>query len=99
MLAMTAEERHCESAVADTAVSASVAYEINKFLRREMVSYRAELFDGFGSFEDVDNGSLTVTGFMPRKPRFVSGVKRHVSDKNNKLREAPPFRQGASLVR
>ena len=24
-----------------------------------------------------------LTGFMPRKPRFVSGVKRHISEKNN----------------
>ena len=26
---------------------------------------------------------IVVTGFMPRKPRFVSGVKRHVSEMNN----------------
>ena len=28
-------------------------------------------------------GENMLTGFMPRKPRFVSGVKRHVSEKNN----------------
>jgi len=26
---------------------------------------------------------IILTGFMPRKTRFVSGVKRHVSEKNN----------------
>jgi len=33
-LAMTAEERHCESAVADVAVSSYIAHERNKLLRR-----------------------------------------------------------------
>ena len=33
-LAMTGEERHCESAVADAAVSSYMAYESNMFLRR-----------------------------------------------------------------
>ena len=33
-LAMTAEERHCESAVADAAVSSYIAHERNKLLRR-----------------------------------------------------------------
>ena len=35
-LAMTAEERHCESAVADAAVSSYIAHERNKFLRRSV---------------------------------------------------------------
>jgi len=33
---MTAEERHCESAVADAAVSSYIAHERNKFLRRSV---------------------------------------------------------------
>ena len=43
--------------------------------------------------------SANLTGFMPHKTRFVSGVKRHVSNKwEIKLREAPPCRRGASLL-
>ena len=34
-LAMTAEERHCESAMADVAVSSYITHERNKFLRSE----------------------------------------------------------------
>ena len=41
---------------------------------------------------------VNMTGFMPRKPRFVSGVKRHVSEKKIKLREAPPCGRGASQL-
>jgi hypothetical protein len=37
-----------------------------------------------------------LTGFMPCRPRFVSGVKRHVIEIKIKLREAPPRRRGAS---
>jgi hypothetical protein len=33
---MTAEKRHCESAVADAAVSSYIAHERNKFLRRSV---------------------------------------------------------------
>jgi hypothetical protein len=33
-LAMTSDERHCESAVADAAVSLYIAHGRNKFLRR-----------------------------------------------------------------
>jgi hypothetical protein len=39
---------------------------------------------------------LLLTGFMPRKPRFVSGVKRHVSEKN-KLNSGKPRLVGGEL--
>ena len=41
-LAMTAEERHCESAVADAAVSSYMAYESNMFLRRSVATKQSQ---------------------------------------------------------
>ena len=41
-LAMTAEERHCESAVADAAVSSYIAHERNKFLSRSVATTQSQ---------------------------------------------------------
>ena len=40
--AMTAEERHCESAVADAAVSAQIAYKRTQFLRMNVTTTQAQ---------------------------------------------------------
>ena len=37
-----AEERHCESAVADAAVSSYITHERNKFLRRSVVTTQSQ---------------------------------------------------------
>ena len=41
-LAMTANERHCESAVADAAVSWYIAQSRNKFLRRSIATTQSQ---------------------------------------------------------
>ena len=41
-LAMTTEERHCESAVADAAVSSYIAHERNKFIRRSVATKQSQ---------------------------------------------------------
>jgi hypothetical protein len=41
-LAMTAEERHCESAVADATVSSYITHERNKFLRRSVATTQSQ---------------------------------------------------------
>ena len=41
-LAMTEEERYCESAVADAAVSSYIAHERNKFLSRRVATTQSQ---------------------------------------------------------
>ena len=41
-LAMTEEERHCESVVADAAVSSYIAHERNKFLSRRVATTQSQ---------------------------------------------------------
>jgi hypothetical protein len=41
-LAMTTEERHCESAVADAAVSSYITHERNKFLGRSVATTQSQ---------------------------------------------------------
>jgi hypothetical protein len=53
-----------------------------KVLRAEKIVFNSDLY----TYEEQGSTALSVRkigliGFMPRKLRFVSGVKRHVSNK------------------